>query len=263
MMSSIGVIATTIVLFLVGPNAAANHFILPEISSGSAHEAADCQTFAINKGDGEGVIRHCIQGQEQTLYFSGDLDTKRDFNAVRDVIQRMKNATQGRFKVITKDAGGGDVEWHQKLMMAVEDHCIENCRIQTEVHGRCESACNQLHLTCVRGATTKIMSDGKLCEHASTDGPGCNLRDPKPPYEANICGPTESIQEYTQRCGELLKGRSNQLDVDPERKQMIREYALKLADMGAFDSSSWTCRMPPWAEPAGRSVIQHALEATK
>jgi hypothetical protein len=37
-------------------------------------------------------------------------------------------------------------------MMAVEDACIDDCRIITEIEGRCESACNQLHTTCVRHA---------------------------------------------------------------------------------------------------------------
>ena len=53
--------------------------------------------------------------------------------------------------------------------MAVEDACIKDCRIITEIKGRCESACNQLHITCVRNARTILHNAAKTCEHATTD----------------------------------------------------------------------------------------------
>lgn len=256
-------IAITVVLMVASYEAGADRFQLPDFNSPSATpNAPDCRSFRVSKGDGEGILRHCVNGDDQTLYLSGDLDTKRDLNSVKSVIGRMKKATQGRFTVITKDAGGGDVDWHSKLMMAVEDHCVGKCRIQTEVHGQCESACNQLHLTCARGARTLIMANGKLCEHASMDGPGCHRRDPKPPYGNTICDREEAVAEYTRRCNELMQGRAS-VDVDPKRQSMIKEYASKLAEKGVFDSESWTCHLPPWAEPAGRPLIQHAMDATK
>lgn len=210
-----------------------------------------CRDFPVTKGDGEGVLQYCDNGTDQLIYLSGDLDVQRDLKSVNSVIQKMRVGTSGRFQVITKNAGGGDVEWHQKLMMAVEDRCQKDCRIKTEVRGACESACNQLHLTCARGSTTMIMPDGKLCEHASTgDRDTCSNCDPNPPKECNICGSAESIDEYTSRCGRLLieKGKVRKVDVDPERKRMVEAHAKKLADMGVFDISKFSCHVPPWAE---------------
>lgn len=226
-------------------------------------QPAQCKDFPVTKGDGEGLLRHCDNGTDQLIYLSGELDPgddprrpdQRDLRAIGEVIKRLKTRPQGRFKVLTRDATGGDVEWHQRLMMAVEDHCPKGCKIETEVHGSCLSACNQLHLTCARGAVTTVMTDGRMCEHASVGEPGdedCRKCDPKPPKECNICGPDESVDEYTSRCGRLLArgGQKRMVDVDPERRRMIESHAKRLAETGVFSSSSWTCVLPPWANPS-------------
>ncbi len=222
-------------------------------------EARHCRNFKVSTGGeqkADGILRHCDDGKDQLVYLSGELDTRSDRRSLKSVIQRIQKRFSGRFQVVTKYAGGGEVEWHQDLMVAVEDSCLGACRIDTRVMGHCDSACNQLHLTCAQGATTLVERDGQLCEHASTGeigDPDCTKCDPFDPKNCQICGAEESIYEYTERCDEMLKGRN--IKIDPAKKKMVETYANRLGELGVFDTLNLTCIRPPWAISAPESSV--------
>src|SRR5688572_2321665 len=217
-----------------------------------------CRTFDVSKGGiGEGKLRYCDNGTEQEIYVSGELDFREtdrnekdaaDLVAIKKVLREIKKRDKGVFRVVTNNAGGGETEWHQRLMIAVEDACTRDCRIITEVKGRCESACNQLHITCVKNARTILHTGAKTCEHATTDeeNPKCNKRDPFDPNERDLCGTQVAVNEYKARCEELAKGRD--LDIDGGRKKKIYEYLDQLALRGVFETTRLTCTPITWAE---------------
>src|SRR5688500_9272956 len=148
-----------------------------------------CQSVQISKGDiGDGLLGYCDNGTDQEIYLSGELfirPTDRnqklaaDYLAVKKILREFKKRDKGTFRVVTNNAGGGEIDWHQELIMAVEDSCIRDCRIITEIKGRCESACNQLHITCISHARTILHQAARTCEHAPTaeDDPCYNRRD--------------------------------------------------------------------------------------
>ena len=161
------------------------------------------------KVSGEGRLEYCDNGTDQQIYLSGELDIKptdrnkenaADLLALETLLRKFKTRDKGIFRVVTSNAGGGEVDWHQELIMAVEDACIEDCRIITEVKGRCNSACNQLHITCVRNAKTILHKSATTCEHATTaeDDPRCNARDPFNPNERNLCSTRKWLQMSTK-----------------------------------------------------------------
>jgi hypothetical protein len=217
-----------------------------------------CTSVEVSKGEiGEGKLSYCDDGTDQEIYLSGEMDirptdrTERnaaDLVALKKILHEFKKREEGVFRVVTNNAGGGETEWHQRLMMAVEDACTKECKIITEVKGRCESACNQLHITCVRNSRTIVHKAAKTCEHATTDedSPRCNLRDPYDPSERDLCSAQVAVNEYKERCGELTKGRD--LDIDPERKKEIYEFIDRLASKGVFDTTKLTCTPLTWAE---------------
>jgi hypothetical protein len=217
-----------------------------------------CRTFDVSKGEiGEGKLRYCDNGTEQEIYVSGELDFREtdrneknaaDLVAIKKVLREIKKRDKGVFRVVTNNAGGGETEWHQRLIMAAEDACIKECRIITEIKGRCESACNQLHITCARNSRTIIHSDAKTCEHATTDeeNPKCNKRDPFDPGERDLCGTHVAVNEYKSRCAELTVGRG--LDIDVKRKKQIYEFLDSLALRGVFDTTRLTCTPITWGE---------------
>ena len=226
-----------------------------------------CLTVEVSKGEiGEGKLRYCDNGTEQEIYLSGEMDIRdtdrnernaADRVALKKILREFKKRDKGIFRVVTNNAGGGETEWHQNLIMAVEDACAKDCRIITEIKGRCESACNQLHMTCVRNARTIFHKEAATCEHATTDedNPRCNKRDPLVPGERDLCGTQVAVNEYKSRCAELTKGRN--LSIDEERKKQIYEYLDSLASRGVFDTTKLTCTPLPWAEtvsPAGGGV---------
>lgn len=217
--------------------------------------AHQCRSVQVSKGDsGEGRLEYCDNGTDQQIYLSGKLDIKRtdqnkenaaDLLALETVLREFKTRDKGIFRVVTNNSGGGETEWHQDLIMAVEDACIEDCKIITEVKGRCDSACNQLHITCVRNARTILHKSATTCEHATTD-PRCNARDPFNPNQRNLCSSKEAAEEYKERCGNLVKGRN--LNIDHQRKRQIFEFIDMLARNGVFDTTRLTCIRLPWAE---------------
>jgi len=171
-----------------------------------------------------------------------------DLVGLRKILSQFKKREKGIFRVVTNNAGGGETEWHQRLIMAIEDSCTKGCRIITEIRGRCESACNQLHITCVKNARTILHSGSKTCEHATTDeeNPKCNKRDPFDPGERDLCGTQVAVDEYKSRCAELTIGRG--LDIDVERKKQIYEFLDSLALRGVFETTRLTCTPVTWAE---------------
>jgi len=217
-----------------------------------------CRTVEVSKGEiGEGKLRYCDNGIEQEIYLSGELDIQptdrndknaADLIALKKILREFKKRDKGIFRVVTNNAGGGETEWHQKLIMAVEDACTKDCRIITEIKGRCESACNQLHITCVRNARTILHEGSETFEHATTDEDSrrCRKRDPFDPTEHDLCAAKVAVNEYKERCGELTKGRN--LDIDDERKKQIYEFIDGLARRGVFDTTKLTCTILPWAE---------------
>jgi hypothetical protein len=217
-----------------------------------------CRSVPVSKGDiGEGQLKYCDNGTDQEIYLSGELDkrpTERseksaaDFLALKQILREFKKRDKGIFRVVTNNAGGGEINWHQDLIIAVEDACIKECRIVTEIKGRCESACNQLHITCVRNARTILHNAAATCEHATTDedDPTCNRRDPFDSHERHLCSAKVAVEEYKERCGDLLKGRS--LNIDQERKKQIYEFLDRLAGKHVFDTTKLTCTPLPWAE---------------
>lgn len=236
-------------------------FLLPKSAAGAGESR--CQDFRVSKGDGQGLLRYCDDGVNQKVFLSGDLDSKRDQRSVIAVRKLMQRRNVGTFKVVTQNAGGGEVPWHQSLMMGVEDSCIGNCLIQTQVYGKCDSACNQLHLTCVRGASTRIMAGGKMLEHATTGSKkeGCRLCDPRVRGPCNICGAKESVAEYRDRCDRLLTGRG--LDIDPRRQQMVFRYVQDLASLGYFNTTLLQPVSPPWAQVESQSNVRNAIEGQR
>ena len=239
-------------------------FLLALCLFGSAPEQApkfaenQCRSVPVSKGDiGEGQLKYCDNGTDQEIYLSGELDmrpTERieknaaDFLALQQIQSEFKKRDKGTFRVVTNNAGGGEIDWHQELIMAVEDACIKDCKIITEIKGRCESACNQLHITCVRNARTILHHAARTCEHATTDedNPKCNRRDPLVPGERDLCGAQVAVNEYEERCGHLTKGRN--LKIDDERKKRVYEFIESLARKGVFDTTRLTCTPLPWAE---------------
>jgi hypothetical protein len=239
-------------------------FLLPLCLLGRAAQPAtkfaenQCRSVEVSKGEiGEGKLRYCDNGTDQEIYLSGELDIRptdrneknaADLVALKKIMREFKKRDTGIFRVVTNNAGGGETDWHQNLIMAVEDACIKDCRIITEIKGRCESACNQLHITCVRNARTILHNAAKTCEHATTDedNPKCNKRDPLVPGERDLCGAQVAVNEYEERCGELTKGRH--LNIDDERKKQIYEFIESLARKGVFDTTRLTCTPLPWAE---------------
>jgi len=217
-----------------------------------------CLTVEVSKGEiGEGKLRYCDNGTDQEIYLSGELDFRSsdrsernaaDLVGLRKIMGQFKKREKGVFRVVTNNAGGGETEWHQRLIMAVEDACTKDCRIITEIKGRCESACNQLHITCVRNARTILHKAAATCEHATTDedSPHCNKRDPFDPNEHDLCGTHVAVNEYKERCGDLTKGRD--LDIDGERKKQIYDFLDRLALRGVFDTTRLTCTPITWAE---------------
>lgn len=232
---------------------------------------SQCQSFTIGKGDhGSGQLRYCANSTHQQLYVSGEMDVGeddsvdcagnprhrrrrdcRDYRSVEAVKKLFKKRTKGTFEVITEGAGGGDVNWHQQLIMKVEDSCTKDCRITTKIRGRCESACAQLHVTCVKNAESIMEPGGQYCEHATNDAEVCNLCDPNYPDEpCYICPPKETIREYTDRCDEkeLLAGRN--LDIDKAKVKQVGDFVRQLEKDGVFGTDKLSCRMPPWFKAA-------------
>jgi len=212
----------------------------------------------VSKGDiGEGTLRYCDDGTDQEIYLSGEMDIRptdaneksaADLVELKKVLREIKKRETGMFRVVTNNAGGGETEWHQMLIMAVEDACTQDCRIITEIEGRCESACIQLHTTCVRNARTIFHRAAATCDHATTDekNRGCHRRDPFNSGERDLCTPKVAVNEYKERCERLTRGRN--LDLDQERKKQIYEFIDGLAKRGVFDTTSLTCTPLPWAE---------------
>ena len=237
-------------LLVLLPHAAANQ--------SAQSEKNRCQTFEISPGEiGEGKLRYCDNGSEQELYVSGELDerptdrnneTAADLHAVNKIVRQFKKRDKGIFRVVTRNAGGGETEWHQRLMMRVEDACRKDCRIVTEIEGRCESACIQFHLTCVRYARTVLHTGGAILDHATIDedNPACNKRDPFVPGEGDLCPASVAVAEYKDRCGVLTKGRG--LDIDEERTREVFAFANRMASSGVFDTTRLTCVLLSWAE---------------
>ena len=215
---------------------------------------AQCRVFSISRGDGgQGILRYCDNGSHQRVYVSGEMDVQesgrdreRDLRSIRSVLALMKKRQSATFEVITENAGGGEVSWHQSLIMGVEDACTGGRRIGSRLRGLCESACSQLHLTCARGAKTYLLPGSRFCEHATTDEESCSRCDPHPPRECDICDPAETVMEYKDRCDRLLRGR--RVAVDEERKRIIGAFADHLKNTGVFDSHRMVCVRPPWAE---------------
>lgn len=217
-----------------------------------------CRSVRVSKGDfGEGQLKYCDNGTDQEIYLSGELDMKpsdrneknaADFLALKKILREFKKRDKGTFRVVTNNAGGGEIDWHQNLIIAVEDACIKDCRIITEIKGRCESSCNQLHLTCVSNARTILHTAARTCEHATTDedDPGCNRRDPFDSDERHLCSAKVAVDGYKERCGALIKGRS--LNIDHKRKRQIYEFMDRLARKRVFDTTKLTCTPLPWAE---------------
>ena len=217
-----------------------------------------CRSVEVSKGDfGEGILRYCDDGSNQEIYLSGEMDLQptdreeknaADLVALRKILGEFKERENGTFRIVTNNAGGGETEWHQMLIMAVEDACINDCRIITEIEGRCESACIQLHTTCVRNARTILHKAAATCDHATTDEHSrhCHKDDPFVSSERDLCGSQVAVNEYKERCGLLTKGRD--LDIDPERKKQIYEFIDGLAKEGVFDTTRLTCTPLPWAE---------------
>jgi hypothetical protein len=232
-----------------------------------AHFAENqCQSVQVSKGEiGEGQLKYCDNGTDQEIYLSGELDIRptdlnedsaADLVALKKIIGEFKKRDRGTFRVVTNNAGGGETDWHQDLIMAVEDACIKDCRIITEIKGRCESACNQLHITCVSNARTILHHAARTCEHATTDedNPKCNKRDPLVPGERDLCGPQVAVNEYEERCGLLTRGRN--LRIDDERRKRVYGFIESLARKGVFDTTRLTCTPLPWAETVPTAVYR-------
>ena len=225
-----------------------------------------CRSVRVSKGDvGEGQLRYCDNGTDQEVYLSGELYLRRtdrnmktaaDFLALREILREFKKRDQGTFRVVTNNAGGGEIDWHQELIMAVEDSCIKDCRIITEIKGRCESACNQLHITCVSHARTILHHAATTCEHATTDedDPKCNKRDPFDSNERYLCSTKVAVEGYKERCEELTEGRN--LKIDHKRKRQIFEFLDMLASNGVFDTTKLTCIPVTWAETDPTAVTE-------
>jgi len=232
---------------------------------GSAPEQApkfaenQCRSVPVSKGDiGEGQLKYCDNGTDQEIYLSGELDmrpTERieknaaDFLALQQIQSEFKKRDKGTFRVVTNNAGGGEINWHQDLIIAVEDACIKDCRIITEIKGSCESACNQLHITCVRNARTILHNTARTCEHATTDedDPTCHRRDPFDSHERHLCSAKVAVDGYKERCEALIQGRN--LTIDLKRKRQIFEFLDMLARKRVFNTTKLTCTPLPWAEP--------------
>jgi hypothetical protein len=233
---------------------------LPQTASEQTAKFAKerCRTVEVSKGEiGEGKLRYCDNGIDQEIYLSGELDEREtdgdeespaDLKALRKILNEFKKREKGTFRVVTHNAGGGETGWHQRLIIAIEDACTKDCRIITEIEGRCESACNQLHITCVRRARTILHKGAATYEHATTDedNPKCDKRDPLVPGEGDLCDARVAVTEYKERCGELTKGRG--LDLDEDRKKEIYAYLDRLATDGVFDTTKLTCTLMPWVE---------------
>ena len=217
-----------------------------------------CRSVRVSKGEiGEGQLKYCDNGTDQEIYLSGELDIRAtdrnaksaaDFLALKRILREFKKRDKGTFRVVTNNAGGGEIDWHQELIMAVEDACINDCKIITEIKGRCESACNQLHITCVINARTILHNAARTCEHATTDedDPSCNRRDPFDSNERYLCSAKVAVDGYKERCEELLEGRN--LNIDHKRKRQIFEFLDRLARNGVFDTTKLTCTPLTWAE---------------
>jgi len=240
-------------------------FLLALCLYGSAPEQApkfaenQCRSVPVSKGDiGEGQLKYCDNGTDQEIYLSGELDmrpTERieknaaDFLALQQIQSEFKKRDKGTFRVVTNNAGGGEINWHQDLIIAVEDACIKDCRIITEIKGSCESACNQLHITCVRNARTILHNTARTCEHATTDedDPTCHRRDPFDSHERHLCSAKVAVDGYKERCEALMQGRN--LTIDLKRKRQIFEFLDMLARKRVFNTTKLTCTPLPWAEP--------------
>ena len=234
-------------------------YLLGHVAQQTAKFAENhCRSVRVSKGDiGEGELKYCDNGTDQEIYLSGELYLRRtdrnmesaaDFLALQKILREFKKRDKGTFRVVTNNAGGGEIDWHQELIMAVEDACIKDCKIITEIKGRCESACNQLHITCVSNARTILHNAAKTCEHATTDedDPSCNIRDPFDLGERYLCSANVAVDGYKERCEELIEGRN--LDIDHKRKRQIFEFLDMLARNGAFDTTKLTCTPLVWAE---------------
>ena len=225
-----------------------------------------CRSVSVSRGDiGEGQLKYCDNGTDQEIYLSGELNIRptdrnqknaADFLALKKILREFKKRDKGTFRVVTNNAGGGEIDWHQELIMAVEDACSKDCKIITEINGRCESACNQLHITCVSNARTILHNAARTCEHATTDedDPSCNKRDPFDSHERNLCSAKVAVDGYKERCEELIEGRN--LNIDHKRKRQIFEFLDMLARKGVCDTTKLTCTRLTWAETDPTAVYE-------
>lgn len=234
--------------------------LLPRGAAQQAPRSAKkrCLSVEVSRGDvGEGKLSYCDDGTDQEIYLSGEIDFRdsdrseknaADLVALKKILRQFKKREEGVFRVVTNNAGGGETAWHERLIIAIEDSCTKDCRIITEIKGRCESACNQLHITCVRNARTILHKGAATCEHATTDEDSrrCNRRDPFDSRERDLCSAEMVVSEYKARCGELTKGRG--LNIDEKRKKQIYEFIDGLARQGVFDTTKLTCTPVTWAE---------------
>ena len=88
-----------------------------------------CRTVQVSKGDiGEGQLRYCDNGTDQEIYLSGELDMRpaerseknaADFLALQQILREFKKRDKGTFRVVTNNAGGGEINWHQDLIIGV------------------------------------------------------------------------------------------------------------------------------------------------
>ena len=216
----------------------------------------DCAEFKTNEG--AGVLKYCDNGKDQMLYLKGDLDDEEDPKDTARVAQIIdlfgdKVRKTGKFRVVTVDSGGGTTELFQNLMRSVELNCRNDCVIQTEINGQCQSACNQMHFTCVKNARTIANPGSNVCDHASTgDPPECKRRDINPPYKSDLCEVSDTLNEYLDRCNKFVEGRG--LEIDEQRRSEVDKHFKGLADGKVFDTSKFTCNIKlPWADSTGDS----------
>tara|TARA_Y100001935_G_C17265624_1_gene488990 strand:- start:116 stop:964 length:849 start_codon:yes stop_codon:yes gene_type:complete len=248
-------------------------------SFAGAYTASQCESFPISKGEkGEGVLRYCSDSRGQELYMSGEMDVIekflddrddmdceknrhdrempacRDFRSFQKVMQKIQKREKGTFEVVTHNAHGGEVSWHQRLMKKVEDSCLNDCKIITRLQGVCESACTQMHITCTKNSVSYMEAGGGYFEHATNDDVECGQCDPKNPENCNICDPKKTVKEYTNRCDPKLidqdvkANKRPQIEVSEEKARQVAIFAEDLRKQGVFSSDTLTRVRPPWFE---------------
>jgi|GEM_PF-3430743 len=156
------------------------------VSTAQSKESGRCYHpghLDLRSSDGNGSMKvdYDRSLSEITISLTGDLETsngnwkklKRLANYLECLAESPEGLSLVRLKTI--NANGGDVDYHTQLIKGIQRACRpdtargqrQRCIIQTEMHRKCASACELLHISCQENFTSYRAPGSKLYLHCS------------------------------------------------------------------------------------------------